>query len=387
MSKKYLIKFKPVDLFFFGQENKYRRRLENGKEKFEADYYQESAYFPQQTTILGALRYLLLQENGQIPVQDFSKAEKLIGKQSFTMSNSPLDFGVIKSLSPVFIVKKDKKDKNKDKFYIPNPKDMALKCDMVRIFSPRKIEVKTNRPNTLLVFDEYNEKEGIGKFLINMEDLDDFYNYTEDDVYSGKEKYLFEKVEKIGITKNKLKSENGKYKIDNKAGDEKAFYKQIFLTFKENDTSFGIVVELEEGHNLPSKTMVPLGAEKSLFEVSVEDYAEHTLEKLVKWKNYNGDLYKLVLLSDTYIEDNNPEDYLFSISETKPFRFLSTSIEKDNYGQLHRSPKRYNLFEAGSVFYFDDKNKAEKFGNKITGQKAENFDKIGYNKYIVIDKN
>ena len=52
---KYLIKLKPLDTFFFGQENKYRKKLKDKEIVTEADYFQKSAYFPQQTTLLGML--------------------------------------------------------------------------------------------------------------------------------------------------------------------------------------------------------------------------------------------------------------------------------------------------------------------------------------------
>ncbi|MCD4734595.1 MAG: hypothetical protein K8R53_01000, partial [Bacteroidales bacterium] len=80
---KYLIKLSPVDTYFFGQENKYRKKHKEGKKETVADYYQASLLFPQQTSILGLLRYYILQQNKQIPVKDKAFAEKLVGRQSF----------------------------------------------------------------------------------------------------------------------------------------------------------------------------------------------------------------------------------------------------------------------------------------------------------------
>ena len=75
----YLIKLTPLDKFFFGQKKTF------GDDN--ANYFVYSSHFPQQTTLLGLLRYQLLQIAGEDvfkdnKIQDTNKAAKLIGEQN-----------------------------------------------------------------------------------------------------------------------------------------------------------------------------------------------------------------------------------------------------------------------------------------------------------------
>jgi len=159
MTKKYLIKLKPLDLFFFSQETKYRRK---GKDKYEADYYQVSAYFPQQTALLGMLRYYMLQVNSQIPINNAATAKKLIGNKSFDVGETNSDFKTIKNLSAIFIL-----DKN-DKSYYINPKDLILKDNKPEYLNRTPAaNIRTNITDELLVFPNYVEKDGLDSFLIH----------------------------------------------------------------------------------------------------------------------------------------------------------------------------------------------------------------------------
>lgn len=109
----YLIKLTPLDKFFFGQKKTF------GDDN--ANYFVYSSLFPQQTALLGLLRYQLLQIAGEEvfknnKIQDKEKAAELIGEQSFSpFAEKKLQFGIIESLSPVFIIDK----KNKDEYFLP----------------------------------------------------------------------------------------------------------------------------------------------------------------------------------------------------------------------------------------------------------------------------
>ena len=99
----YKVNFQPVGTFYFGNE----RTL--GPDN--ADYFASSNYLPQQTTILGVIRYRLLEMRGWLKDHNGYTAGKkddidaLIGPKSFC-GNPPeksSEFGVLKSLSPLFI--------------------------------------------------------------------------------------------------------------------------------------------------------------------------------------------------------------------------------------------------------------------------------------------
>lgn len=371
MSKKYLIRLKPVDTFFFSTESKYRKKDKG----YEADYFQQSAYFPQQTTLLGMLRYYLLLINGQIPITDDSIAKGLIGEKSFDISDVNPDFKTIKNISDVFILDIDN---NK---YIKNPKDIILKGNKPVRLEPEKLNIKTNfTSGDFIYFPEYKEKEGLSDFLYHSDekilpfDFDKNYTGNKGNIPNG----IFIKHEKIGITKGK----SGKT-------PDNAFYKQI--TYKLMDEySFGIVAEFSDEFdvkNTKNFPFVPMGAEKSMFHISFEAI---NLIKDIKFTA--NDNLKLILLSDTYIDEPERDDFQFAISNSKTFRFLQTEVVKGNkyYSSnplenkektIKRSGK-YNLYERGSVFYFKDEQQMNAFIEKIN---IDNFNTIGYNKTLKIN--
>ena len=366
--------FKPIDTFFFGQENKYRKK--KGGLSYEAEYFQVSSYFPQQTTVLGMLRYFVLLQNKQIPIKDKTEAIKLIGESSFNITNANLDFKTIGSLSPIFIRKGTKN-------YIPNPFDLILKsankCDSngTMIIEPLEYVLKnltTNLPNQesqILYFPEYNEKVGLSRFLMNMKDQNDYLVYEKE---NDENKYVFEKVEKVGITKKQ---------------DKKAYYKQVSYKFKNKNISFACIVDIDMELDEARKYKAFLGAEKSLFEIEFKECKDE-FKNLVVLQEFNQP--KVVLLSDAFIEDDN-SDYLFSISKTKPFRFLISEIGKTkSFGKFNTEDglsrtDRFNLYQRGSVFYFNNKNDSlKRFTDNLQfGDKEKNFYKIGYNHFLTIE--
>ena len=367
---KYLIKLKPLDTFFFSQENKYRKKLKNGKTMTEADYFQRSAYFPQQTTVFGMLRYYILLMNDQIPITDDNKAKKLIGSNSFDIGNSDPSFGKINSISEIFIIDKDNKK------YYKNPKDIVIKDDKIEYLNREKAVFKTNLSNDMQFMKNYIEKEGLSEFLYHSDD--DFMAMDYDNDYDKKKnpKFpngIFIEKEQVGITKN------------TKGGTlENAFYKQVFYSLLDG-YSFAFFAELEDDLQVEDG-FVSMGAEKNPFKI--------TFEKLDKIEvidiSINKNNPKIVLLSDAYLSNYDKNDFQFAISSTKTFRFLKTEVKQGNkyYSsnplkkkEIKRSDK-YNLLEKGSVFYFKDNNQMDTFSNKLNSE--TNFIQIGYNQHLKI---
>lgn len=67
MSKKYKITLTPVDKFFFGGDMTFQVGT-NEKDSFNeqfSSYIIRSAMFPQQTSLLGMLRFLILRNSGE----------------------------------------------------------------------------------------------------------------------------------------------------------------------------------------------------------------------------------------------------------------------------------------------------------------------------------
>lgn len=378
---KYLIRMKPIDTFFFGQENKYRKR--KGDPIPQADYFQRSSYFPQQTTLLGALRYCLLQMNGQIPIKDKSAAREIIGDQSFQITDKPLSFGNLGLLSPVFILN------DNGKAYYRNPKDIILKKD-VNAGSTKTEYLQKSQANitsaagNCVYFSNYNEKKGLDNFLIHNES--DFlpFDFDKEKAKDG----VFVRHEKIGIRKKR-----------DGASDEEGFYKQISLSLS-NGFCFAIFADIDDDALKKPEIHTSMGAEKSPFRFSFHKISNEAPQWLKEMDENDKrgepvllqktNTPKIVLLSDAYLPGYNPADFQFAISDTKSFRFIRSVVEEGNkyYSsnplekkELSRSCK-YNLLESGSVFFFKDEKQMEDFANQLKSQ--TNFYNIGYNHFLTI---
>ncbi|MFK1786546.1 type III-B CRISPR module-associated Cmr3 family protein [Bacteroides fragilis] len=119
-----------MDWFFFGGE----RTLDDGK---SADYISHSNKFPQQSALLGMIRYQLLKQHNllsQFPYTENKPTEKeimkaLIGEQSFRMTErkaKSLGLGVIKQISPLMLIE-CKDDTSSRSIYFPLPLDNGYK--------------------------------------------------------------------------------------------------------------------------------------------------------------------------------------------------------------------------------------------------------------------
>ncbi len=122
---KYLITFTPMESYFFGGE----RTFGFGRKSVrKPPYYIVSGKKPSQTTLFGTLRYIILsQEKALYGQENEAKAEELVGKESFSFrkaltqpisdeKKSAQDFGIIDSISPLFLLKKGE-------LYVPTPFD------------------------------------------------------------------------------------------------------------------------------------------------------------------------------------------------------------------------------------------------------------------------
>jgi len=383
-TKKYLVKLTPHNKFFFGGE----KTFDSAR---GSNYMVKSNYFPQQTGILGLIRHQLLIQNQCMPLnRNRGKAKKLIGKHSFTIQNKPLDFGAIQKISPVFICR----DKE---FFFPANKEYQWD-DEKKEFTFRKYTntVKGNayQNSAFIPFLEgYNAKDGLLDLLVNKDlSIKKYYDFDEE----NKEKPtngIFIKEQQVGIRKN----------YDGETKDE-AFYIQTFLRFNK-DFCFAFIVELDleyDEKNLNTKfessNLVIFGGEKCTFHMNVTDI--NSSLSLEEYFESIAPIYpkscadKLVLTSDAYVEENYLNQCQFAISETIPFRSLYTDVDVTtewhgiSYHQEAKEAKevkeviksgRFNLLKKGSVLY-GDKNMLKTVFDK------NNFKKIGYNHYKLIEK-
>lgn len=387
----YLIKLTPLDKFFFGQKKTF------GDDN--ANYFVYSSHFPQQTTLLGLLRYQLLQIAGEEifkdnKIQDEHKAGELIGKQSFSpFVKDKLQFGIIQSLSPVFIIDK-KKDEGKEEYFLPVGRRFQKENEK----APYNLLHLSCQAGCPPIFGEYKPKKGLASCwlsskshtLLNEEDFftkderigirKDYEGATNDDAFFCQRYYRFKNFKKV-------------------VEDEEAkVCKQPPV--REHDFCFAVLLETHRDikHEELNKRIVYLGGERQPFLMDLMEVSEETFKFNIESSTLTSDEkhYTVVLLSDAMIEPEHLEGVKFASTEVKDFACLLThvgtrkfynkkkkreeqNLEKDETVLSHQ----HELYARGSVFYFDTKEQANQFCEDL--EKVPNFHTIGYNHAIIIE--
>jgi CRISPR type III-B/RAMP module-associated protein Cmr3 len=358
MNKNYLVILTPFDWFCFGGE-----RTHGEGEKSE--YLSKSNLFPQQSAILGMIRYQLLKQKGLLTKPGekidykIDLIHELIGERSFNITKISEDFqfGKIRQISPLTII-----EKNKSRFYFSMPLDNGYDIQFIDI---ENIYLNGNKKTD----------DGRGKIIDDSNSFDHktYTNYT---LWQSKDKQIdsqniWARKIKIGITKLKKGDLN----------DDKNFYKQEYLLFKDS-FAYAFFLALEDGTEL-NQDKVFLGGERSIFDMEVLPVNENVgvFELLKKEAPYVADNEKIILLSDSYVEDMDKLNALcrFHWSYSLPFRNIQTTTSKENYFvKPEKSDKKYNFMQRGSVLYFNAQNKQliENILNNTYLQSA------GYNQYI-----
>lgn len=352
MNKTYLITLTPTGKFFFGGDMTF---TVNDKETDYTSYIIRSNRFPQQTSLLGMLRFLVLRNDETVfdsasqCITDRPKAKTLIGAKSFEASGKPSDFGVISKISPCFI-----QTKKEDKWFALSilPKDATLNVDFSvstkAVLNGKEVDI----PQT-----DYNPKK----------DYETSYTYK-DCVKPIKESEIFHEDINNGINRD----------IHTGKTEDNALFKQISYRLNEDYRfAFYAEVDLEEIVDYDGQ-VVSVGADNSQFLIGISECNEQ------KGANTNkGD--SVVLLSPTYLTVDDMKSVRFAITETIPFKCMKTetasikSYNKRNlvYGYSEKLP----LYAAGSVFYFKTDAEASAFADGIKNH--ADFYQIGYNHFQI----
>lgn len=348
--KNITLKFTPLEDYFFGKENEDK----NG----EQNYFLKSNYLPQVTTILGVVRYWLLVASGKLingRITDKTKAETIIGKQSFTLDGS-FDFGMLKNVSNLFLLNSENKKLIPAPLWLDEENtqfnwDHTISAPILPTYSPKK-------DYPLL-----------------------FSDGTKENLFSE----IFEQRESSHNRKN-----------NREPNDKEAYFKLLSFTLK-NGFSFGVNIELDDKLELNHKDtyIFKLGGENKLFKVEVITDALQPEKDILK-KYANNKYIKLTFTSDAYLENFKRQDYLFGIITTKNFRSLFINNNNaNNYTALDKSgkdktqitkSKLFQIIEAGSVIYFENEGQSEAFIQKYL--KNEPRKKAGFNHFVLqIPKN
>lgn len=376
---KYQITLTPVDKFFFGgdmtfsvgakelpknwkeiKDEKVKAKIKGQVEENTrySSYIIQSSMFPQQTSLLGMLRFLILRNNKEAfkdgKIIDNDKAKELIGGRSF-MVNECNDFKTIKGLGHVRI-RKTENGQSSDLEFAPLFKELDFEHTSMGVYNLHDTCIP------LLTKDEYDAKNGIevkltdGKSHVKLEDDKDS---------------VFVKDRRVGINR------------DIKTGEveDGALFKQISYRFN-NDTStnycFVFTAEIEDC--IPFETyngqIVTVGADNSQFVIGITQDVKAN-NGIEPYKN------AIWLLSPTFLTRAEAQTAKFAITRLMPFRFLKSEMDKvKSYNVLSRDmvrSERYELYAPGSVFYFGNEDQKQKFIKLI--ESKEEFRQIGYNEY------
>lgn len=345
MNKSYLIKFRPVETYFFGGETTF------GDDRTTQNYFVKSNYYPQQTTLLGMLRFELLKFHELLPLSTHrTTAVQRIGKKSFGIDDSEFKFGDIMKISPLFMLYKGKE------YYFGNDyAELELEEVDGKSFTDRQNE-------SIPFLPKYNpKKEKYSDKLISAET---------NETHCFKD--VFIEQTQVGIDV----SERNK----NEETNEDAFYRQT--SFRLNDGwEFAFIAELgnetDFGISDASETyssIAIMGGERSHFSMEMQKAEKSYFEIFNIKEKENSE--KAVLMSDAKVSSDIYEHCKFAITQTQDFKYLT--FNNSNFAMNPEKSAKYNLLKRGSVFFIKDKEKFE------TQFKNDNLNKIGLNTYKLI---
>ena len=345
-------KLEPQGYYFFGGEKRF-----NGNDN-EVNYYAVSNLFPQQTSLLGLLRQLVMEKNNG------SKNE--IGTSSFLVHEAhtkTMDFGAIKRLSPLFLSKSNVLLFPQAKEYSDDKQIPITHIKGTAFWNGQK------RENIPLLENENYYKNEIDKQWISPDRAEKY-----------KEDAIFKDTIRDGIIKNKGDD------------DTNAYYKQQLWTLNKG-FAFVFFVEIDETQ-IPDNQTINLGGERSTFRLTISEASEENplsnFEAIAKkYYGESAEQERFIIVSPTFPTSDFMDDTDFAVMEYIDFRNLETNINTENYNQVGKDIKKgavrsekKQLIQSGAILFPKDAEALAKALNK-----AEGFKQIGYNFYFKNTKN
>lgn len=357
-----LIKLKPLGKFFFGGNRTFADNRQS--------YYAHSEYFPQQTAILGMLRYEVLKLNNALN-KSAKEKEEIIGTDFDGTTKK--EFGKIKGVSPVFILENEI-------IWLPVGKDHQFYKDKndkkKEVYCSLQYESNLNKPP----ISGFDHKE------FSKMRLAPYADDTANGEMSKDYDYFFQTVSTVGNKKNK-EEDVGRTKM----GLDDAFYKDDKLIFKrdkltyQSSLAFGVWVDCED--DLSKLSKVFLGRETA-FEATSISVDTCLFDKI----NAQNETYtdaantKIVLLNNAYITDlktlRDNADFVLA-GDAIPFRYIESPEDNHSYFKMpnggRRSVQSY-LLERGTVIYPKNLTKIKELLDNPA------FQTIGYNYYRILPR-
>jgi CRISPR-associated protein Cmr3 len=384
MSKIVLIELTPLDTFFFGGETTF------GQDE-GANYFAKSNKFPQQTTLLGALRHELLRQNDALPLPN-DKAEKLIGSQSFD-GTTDAAFGVIEKVSPVFMRQGDKN------YFVRSREFVSVKKGGTDDFDTVSLELTLLENNAKRLWQPQSEKlDTVAAIPLLKKSTGESYNpkeyFTEELIAENEAAVnisdVFKKSEKVGITKYKDRLPK---MIDNSLG----FYKQAFYRLTSG-WSFAYYVEFNSEDFKLEDSVITMGGESRPFAMKVIEKKDFDWDNSINKGNLYQDeeapqyptAHKVILLSDAYVSTDIYKSCVFAITDIVNFRNIQSKVATTTQwsdlsyeiGTIkpQKTTEKIQMLKRGSVLFTNDKDGLEDALN------TPQYKRIGYNIYKIYSK-
>lgn len=398
----YLVTFRPLGDYSFGSDRRFSFVGKNNYSEDEyAPYFIRTNRVPEQSTVFGMIRYLILVSNGIDLKQDFQydentrdKIKALIGEKSFSLNGGVQSFGKLERISPIFL------RKNSKEVVIPNPFNNKQGREGIDQFEPITLEEEITLPTSfgeiaLPKSKEYNPKEGHGDGYYNintghLEAAEDIFStkvatgvrrVTQNDLGKLKQNLrelcksfvneemkqevsnldknsnlsltefindfmdLLEKYNKEG--KNHFQEELEK--LSQNFDADRLFKREVHQLQK--DYEFAVYVTVEKGVQL-TDGLVSMGQKGTLFKVSVqesEDKLESEITEHFQKHTPQGQTWQYCLSDVCLLDDVKG----FAILEEKLVRQLHTDLSRNRLRGLDLQGSSL-LYKAGSVFYGDD---------------------------------
>ena len=398
----YLVTFRPLGDYSFGSD---RRFSFVGKNNYSADeyapYFIRTNHVPEQSTVFGMIRYLILVSNGIDLKQDFQydentrdKIKALIGEKSFSLNGGVQSFGKLEKISPIFL------RKNSKEIVIPNPFNNKQGREGIDQFEPIILEEEITLPTSfgeiaLPKSKEYNPKEGHGDGCYNintgrLETIEDIFRtkvvtgvrrVTQNDLVKLKQNLRelcksfvnedmkqevsnLDRNSNLSLTEfindfmdllekhNKKKKNHFQEKLEKLSQNfdaDRLFKREVHQLQK--DYEFAVYVTVEKGVQLMDG-LVSMGQKGSLFKVSVqesEDNLESEITEHFQKHTPQGQTWQYCLSDVCLLDDVKG----FAILEEKLVRQLHTDLSKNRLRGLDLQGSSL-LYKAGSVFYGDN---------------------------------
>jgi hypothetical protein len=356
-----LIRLTPLNDFFFGGENTFGQDNTN--------YYVKSNYFPQQTSLLGMLRYELLKSDpdafdlARDKVTNKTNAEKLIGTNGFSPQRD-VNYGIIEGISPIFLL-----DKNGNAWFIDGNLQLG-EASSVKL-SPFAGSLGYN----LLKGNKESQATQPGLML-------QCTDPTGTKPWNGKDEFVTRLVGPNGTTKplsevfHAVKKTNNR-KIYDGSTDESGFFKQEFWRL-EPGWSFGFLAAFNADlpKNFGNRRQVHLGAERRFFALDLQDLSVHQqytgitfeadsftgFERLYQGAKMPSDLtddqlQQLIALAPLFIHHVVSDGWNFAYIIKLWHRFMQTHLQDPNEtfknGETPKSAL-YSLADRGSSIWLQD---------------------------------